>query len=149
MALHMRGNRINYNPGGPAFDVMTNLCDYFRFGTEGGDDIWLEGRIVDGEFVFNGRLFLHDGSGGVVIDSFPKADVLNGWTQERRMDAEGYRLLDPRGETAFSYFVEDNICKVDANLYDKNGELVVTAGQGGLVAVNTNGIIGRGGIAFG
>jgi hypothetical protein len=127
---------------------MSNRCNYFELGNADGDDLWLEGKIIDGEFIFNGRLFMHDGSQGVVIDSFPKAEVLSGWSQERRMDAEGYRLIDPRGETVFSYFVEGTTCKVDASLYKKSGELAVTAGQDGLVAINIIGKLGKGAYSF-
>ncbi len=82
---------------------MSNLCDYFEIGNRQGDDVWLEGLIVEGEFLFSGRLYLHDGSMGTIIDTFPKGPTLEGWSQRRRTDSEGYELVDPRGETIFSY----------------------------------------------
>lgn len=126
-------NRFCVAPGDPAFYVMSNWCDYFSLGERTGDDVWLEGRIVDGEFVFNGRLFMHDGSGGTVIDSFPKADLPDGWTQARTLDVEGYQLRDPRGELVFAYSVDGPVCTVEVDLYSKSGDLAAHGGQGGMV----------------
>lgn len=148
MAIVMSGNWINVRKGDPAFNLMTNMCDYFEIGSKHGSDIWLEGEVLDGEFLFNGRLFLHDGSVGTVIDNFPKGPTLEGWSQRRRLDVEGYELIDPRGETIFSYRVEGNVCLVDVSLYQANGELAATGGQGGIVThVATK--LGRNGIMIG
>jgi len=148
MPAIMRGNLINVTPDGPAFNVMTNLCDYFQIGERDGDDIWLEGVIIDGEFIFNGRLYLSDGSMGTVIDTFPKGPTLEGWSQRRRLDQEGYELIDPRGEVVFSYLVEGNICTVDVNLYKSNGDIAAHGGQSGLVT-NVRTVLGRNGIVIG
>lgn len=148
MSVGMSGNWINVRPGEPAFNLMSNMCDYFEIGNEAGDDVWLEGQVLDGEFLFNGRLVLHDGSSGTVIDNFPRGERLDGWSQRRRVDVEGYELVDPRGEVIFSYRVEDHVCMVDVSLYQRNGELAATAGQDGIVShVPTK--LGRNGIVIG
>lgn len=134
MAMTMRGNSFNVRPGQPAFNVLTNMCDYFQLGVRAGNDVWLEGEIVEGEFIFNGRLYLKDGQLGTVIDSFPKGPTENGWTQRRKADADGYELLDDREEVIFSYHVEGSTCVIDVNLYKADGSLAAHGGQGGLVS---------------
>ncbi len=148
MTAVMQGNRFNVRPGDPAFSIFTNLTDYFQFGVPTGADMWLEGQIVDGEFVFNGRLFMHDGTSGVLIDSFPKGPAPAGWTQRRRLQQEGYELLDSRGEVLFSYYVEDKTCYIDIDLYNADGSAAVHQGQGGLVC-HVRAQIGRNGICIG
>ncbi|WP_156397167.1 hypothetical protein [Sphingomonas sp. Root1294] len=148
MMASMSGNWINVRPGDPAFNVLTNMCDYFELGNSSGNDVWLEGRIVEGEFVFNGRLYLKNGKLGTLIDSFPKGPVQEGWTQRRKLDADGYELLDEHGEVIFGYHVDGKICVVDVNLYKANGELAAHGGQGGMVShVPTK--LGRNGIIIG
>jgi hypothetical protein len=145
MAVHMSGNWINVRRGDRAFNVLTNMCDYFELGQSDSDDIWLEGQIVEGEFIFNGRLYTADGQVGTVIDGFPKAVAPDGWTQRKRLDVEGYKLVDANDEAIFSYRVEDNICSVDVNLFQADGTLAAHGGQAGLIAhVPTR--LGRGGI---
>lgn len=145
MAMTMRDNWFDVKPGDPAFNVLTNMCNYFQLGVPAGDDVWLEGEVVEGEFVFNGRLYLHNGNVGTVIDSFPKGPTPDGWTQRRKPEVEGYELLDGRGEVVFSYHVEGSTCVVDVNLYKKDGTLAAHGGQGGLVA-HVPVMIGRNGI---
>lgn len=147
MAAIMSGNRFNVRPGEPAFSILTNLCDYFQFGTPANKDMWLEGQIVDGEFIFNGRLFLHDGTSGVIIDNFPKGNTPAGWSQRRKLDREGYELFDNRGEMVFSYYVEQQTCFIDVNLYKADGSPAVHSGQGGLVC-HVTAKIGRNGIVI-
>jgi hypothetical protein len=79
----MQGNLFNVRPGEPAFNVHTNLCDYFQIGQRIGDDLWLEGQIIgpENEFVFNGRLFSKNGHVGTILDNFPKASAPEGWTR--------------------------------------------------------------------
>ena len=145
MSATFVNNRFCVAHGDPAFYVMSNWCDFFSLGEADGDDVWLEGKLVDGEFVFNGRLFMHDGSGGTVIDSFPKANLPDGWSQKRRLDVEGYELRDPRGDLVFSYWVEENTCHVELDLFTKSGDLAAHGGQGGMVVhvpaqLGTNGL---------
>lgn len=132
MSLYMGGNVV-LGGGGKVFNIHSNLTPSFEIGNSKGGDVWLEGSIVDGEFLFNGRLYLKDGSFGTVIDSFPKGVTPGGWSQNRLLDVEGYQLIDKEGEIVFAYHVEGNICFVDVNLYNSAGELVATGGQGGLV----------------
>ncbi len=56
MAHIMGGNWLNVRPGDPAFNVMSNMCDYFELGSRNGDDLWLTGDIVGEarEFVLTG-----------------------------------------------------------------------------------------------
>ena len=132
ISVYMSGNVV---VGGPPerFNIMSNLTPSFEIGEQNGNDVWPEGRIVDGEFVFNGRLYLHDGQVGTVIDNFPKTPSPEGWSQRRRLDADGYELLDSRGERVFAYHVEGQVCFVDVNLYNAAGGLAAHAGQGGLI----------------
>ena len=132
MAIIMSGNVVS---GGPPerFNIMSNLTPYFEIGEKEGVDVWLEGQIAEGEFVFNGRLYLQDGQFGTVIDNFPKGPAPTGWTQRRRLDVDGYELLDGRGERVFAYHVEGKVCFVDVNLYKADGSLAAHPGQGGLV----------------
>ena len=81
----MRNNWINVRPGQRAFNVLTNMCDYFQIGRPDDDDVWLEGQIVEGEFLFNGRLYLHNGQVGTVIDSFPKGRRLTAGRSDQRL----------------------------------------------------------------
>lgn len=138
---------LGVRPGDRAFSVLTNMCDYFRVGTEDGEDVWLEGQIVDDDFVFNGRLFMHNGQGGTVIDNFPKSPAPEGWTREPSMDGEGYTLRDPRGELVFSYHVNGKTCVVKLDLYRSNGTPAVHGGQGGLV-IDVPALLGRNGVAI-
>ncbi|MCW0047392.1 hypothetical protein OIU13_12725 [Brevundimonas sp. BT-123] len=144
----MSRNWINVSPGDRAFNIRSNMCDYFRLGIEDGNDVWLEGRIVGTEFVFNGRLFLHNGEQGTVIDNFPKGPSPAGWSQRRKGDAEGYELLDDRGEVVFSYHVDDKTCVIDVNLYKADGSLAAHGGQDGLI-VHVPAMIGQNGIVIG
>jgi hypothetical protein len=124
----------NVLPGDPAFCLNSNFCKRFEIGTRDGEDLWLEGLQVDGDFIFNGRLFLPDGSFGTLIDSFPKGPVsAPGWEQVRRLDVEGFSLVRKDGETIFAYRIDRGICTVDVNLHSKDGRLVVHGGQSGLV----------------
>lgn len=134
MANMMSGNWIDVRPGDPAFNVLTNMCNYFELGISSGEDVWLEGQIVKGEFVFNGRLYLKNGAHGTLIDSFPKGPVQQGWTQRRKLDVDGYELLDEQGEVIFGFHVDGNICVIDVNLYKANGDLAAHGGQGGIVS---------------
>jgi hypothetical protein len=79
----MSRNWINVRPGDPAFTVGTNICDWFELGTKAGADYWLEGQIVgEGEYLFNGRLFLPGVTeAGTLIDNFPKGPTPKGWTK--------------------------------------------------------------------
>lgn len=115
------------------FNIHSNLTDNFEIGEKANNDIWLHGKVIDGDFVFNGRLYLKSGQSGTLIDNFPKGDTPDGWSQRRRLDVEGYELLDERGECIFAYRVEGNVCFVDVSLYNAAGALVATSGQGGLV----------------
>ena len=143
----IKNSSFGVRPGDAAFSVLTNKCDYFRIGTEHGDDVWLEGKIVEGDFIFNGRIFMHNGEGGTVIDNFPKGPAPEGWTREPRTDGDGYTLRDPRGELVFSYKVHGKTCVVDLDLYRSNGQPAVHGGQGGLV-VNVPMMLGRGGLVI-
>lgn len=79
----MKGNLINVKPGGPAFEIATNLCDWFNLGRQEGTDYWLQGELAAGtEFLFNGRLFHPDsGAAGTIIDNFPKGATPYGWVK--------------------------------------------------------------------
>lgn len=83
MPAIMSRNWINVRPGDPAFTVGTNICDWFELGTKAGADYWLEGQIVgEGEYLFNGRLFLPGVTeAGTLIDNFPKGPTPKGWTK--------------------------------------------------------------------
>jgi len=145
------GGRVNVEPGEPAFNVQSVHCPNFEIGFPNGDDVWLRGDVIDGDFIFNGRLFLHNGGGGTLIDSFPKGPAPDGWEKRPSMHGEGYDLVDDRGEILFGYRVdEERICHVTVNLYRADGSLAATGGQGSLV---TNGVpvaIGMpGGISIG
>lgn len=97
-----------------------------------GEDVWLEGKIVEGEFLFNGRLYLKNGAFGTLIDSFPKGPVQQGWTKRLKLD--GYELLDGQGEVIFGFHMEGKTCVIDVNLYKANGDLAAHGGQGGMVS---------------
>lgn len=142
----MGNNRIDVRPGDPCFNILSNLCDYFELGKAEGADVWLEGQVIEGEHIFNGRLFAADGSSRTIIDNFPNGSVPDGWQQRRRMDVDGYELLDARGETVFSFHVDDQkICHVDVNLYKADRSVAAHSGQGALVThVPTR--LGRNGI---
>lgn len=148
LAVTLDGNWINVQPGDPEFLLMSNHCDYFEIGEKGGNDIWLEGIIVDGEHIFNGRIYLHDKGMGTIVDTFPKGPTPTGWTKRPRLDSEGYELLDSRGEVVFSYKVNGKSCTVEVNLYSADGTIAAHGGQGGFVA-HVPVMIGRGGIRIG
>lgn len=145
MSNTMINNWINVRKGDRAFNILSNMCDYFQLGLESSGDIWLEGKIVEGEFIFNARLFLHDGDYGTLIDNFPKGPTPQGWTQNRRLDCEGFELLDNRGETVFKYHVDENVCHIDVNLFKADKTLAAHGGQGGLVS-HVPTMLGRNGI---
>jgi hypothetical protein len=148
MVLNVSNSRIEVQPGDPAFNIMTNLCSYFELGEPKGDDVWLEGQIIETEFVFNGRLFLHDGGQGTLIDNFPKGPTPSGWSQTRRLDAPGYQLFDNRGQLVFSYGITGKVCIVDVNLYKADGSLAAHGGDDGLI-VQVRTKLGRKGICVG
>jgi hypothetical protein len=145
------GNWVNVAPGDPAFNIMSNMCDFFELGAKTGDDLWLVGEIIgpEREFIFNGRLFLSDGRVGTVIDSFPRS-VPKGWTRRQALAAEGYDLVDDNGDVLFGYRVDANhVCHVTVNLYRADGSLAAHGGQAGLVTHGLSVRIGRGGILIG
>jgi hypothetical protein len=138
MAAVLASNWLNAKPGDPAFAIATNITNWFNLGEKNGQDFWLEGEIVgDGEFLFNGRLFLphgHASSAGTIIDSFPKAPAPLGWTKQPRIEEDGYNLISDDGKTIlFGYRIieyqipstkPNRICLVTANIYTANGLLV-------------------------
>lgn len=127
------GRRFGKEPDRLAFNVFSNRCSSFRLGHAEGQDVWLEGKIVDGEFVFNGRLFMPDGVIGAVLDKFPIGPAPAGWTKRRRLNDRGFELLDQQGEVLFAYRLEGATCFVDVNLYDSSGDLAAHGGRDGLV----------------
>lgn len=144
-------NWINVRPGEPAFEVATNICDYFELGTREGQDYWLEGTIVgEGEFLFNGRLFVPNAHiHGTIIDNFPKGPTPNGWTKKPLMDDDGYSLVDQTGKTVFGYRVVDKICLVIVNIYSAASELVAESLPHQFLLHSGPARIGRGGIFIG
>jgi hypothetical protein len=145
--LTLSKNSFGVSPGEKGFDLHSNICDYFEIGLQNGEDVWLQGQIVEGEFVFNGRIFLRGGSSGTIIDNFPRAELPDGWTKKPNLSSDGYQLEDENGETVFGYEVIGNTCNVQLNLHDANGELAAHGGQGGLVS-HVPALIGRGGIRY-
>ena len=141
-------NWFGVMPGQPAFNILSNFCNYFEIGRREGEDVWLEGQIVQGEFLFNGRLYLPSGELGTVIDNFPKSPAPKGWKQRRRLDAVGYELLDQNDERLFAYHIEGPVCVVDVNLTRSNGELAAHPGQGG-IALHVPAVLGRPGMVLG
>ena len=142
-------NWINVRPGDPAFVVATNVCDYFELGNRGGDDYWLEGLIVTGEFLFNGRLYLPDRRvSGVIIDNFPKGPIPHGWTRRQHLDEEGYDLVSDDGTILFGYHVQGVLCMVTVNIYAKDGGLVAESRPEDFHLHRHPATIGRGGIRF-
>ena len=126
MPTTLARNWINVRPGDPAFVVATNVCDWFELGNRDGDDYWLEGNIVgEGEFVFNGRLFLPGSSvSGTLIDNFPKGPTPEGWAKHIHPDHDGYQLVSQDGTVLFEYAVKERLCMVTVNIYAADGGLV-------------------------
>jgi hypothetical protein len=154
--MFLQGNVINVRPGAPAFLIGTNLCDCFELGARDGSDFWLEGTIVgNGEFLFNGRLYLppsDDGpqsEPGIIIDSFPKGPTPNGWTKRPRPDGDGYELVADDGTVLFGYRVEGRICLVTTKLYSSGGQVVAEASGDSFRIHKGPAQIGRGGIRIG
>jgi hypothetical protein len=142
-------NNFNVHPGEPAFEIATNLCDWFELGIRDGNDYWLEGQIVgDGEFLFNGRLFLRNGTAGTIIDNFPRGPMPEGWTRRQRVDEEGYELISNDGVVLFGYRVHDKICHVAVNLYAVDGEIVAESVIDELRIYRPPMRIGRGGVVW-
>jgi hypothetical protein len=156
----MSGNWINVRPGDPALSIGTNVCEWFELGNRAGSDYWLEAAIVGGnEFLFNGRIFLANGSAaGTVIDNFPKGPTPNGWTKRPRADGTGYELVSD-GTVLFGYRVvgvpipgrstASSICFVTVNIYNSKGELVAESLPDEFRLHKHPATIGRGGIRFG
>jgi hypothetical protein len=140
------GERRGVAEGDPAFDLLSNRCKSFEIGEQSGDDVWLQGVLLDpsGEFVFNGRLFSADGAHATVIDGFPKSDVADGWTKQQNLETNGYTLKDESGETVFGYSVVGSICYVSVGLHHKDGGSAAFPGQGGLVTEKVKVRIGAG-----
>lgn len=143
-------NWINVRRGQPAFVVSSNVCDWFEIGQRTGNDYWLEGSVVgDGEFVFNGRLFVRDGGGaGTMIDNFPRAAAPQGWTKHAQPDSEGYKLVADDGTVLFAYSIVDRLCLVAANLYAANNDLIAESLPGEFRLHRGPARIGRNGIVF-
>jgi hypothetical protein len=133
MAVFIGGGNFGTAPDGWYFDVLTNICSGFEMGTERGEDVWLQGKVIDGQFIFNGRLFTKSGQVGAIFDSFPARQAPEGWTQRRRIDVEGYELVNIDGEVIFSYRVDGKGCTVDVDLYKADGSLGVHRGQDGII----------------
>jgi hypothetical protein len=145
------GERSGVSEGQPAFDLLSNRCDFFEIGQREGEDVWLQGELAgpDKEFVFNGRLFSADGGHATVIDGFPKSDVADGWTKQQDLDTGGYSLKDQNGETVFGFSVVDTVCYVTVGLHRKDGGFAAIPGQGGLVTDGAITVkIGQGGGAI-
>jgi hypothetical protein len=156
----MRDNWINVRPGDPALVLATNVCEWFELGTREGTDYWLEAEIVgDGEFLFNGRLFLPGVAGtGTIIDNFPKGPTPSGWTRRQRVDGQGYELISDNN-VLFGYrvvptpipgrSVVSNLCFVAVNIYDSKRGLVAESLPDEFRLHRHPAKIGRGGIVFG
>jgi hypothetical protein len=154
----MSNNWINVRPGDPALCISTNICDWFELGEPAGQDYWLEGEVVDDEFIFNGRLFLPGiAQAGTIIDNFPKGPTPTGWTKRPRVDEEGYEL-ESGGNILFGYRVADialpggktaRICFVTVNIYSAGGDLVAESLGDEFRLHRSPASIGRGGIRFG
>lgn len=119
-------------------NLLSNLCSRFTLGNIEGEDVYLDGRIVDGQPVFNGRLFLPNGGAGTVIDNFPRGPVQEGWTQRRSLDRPGFDLVSNQDEVIFGYYVDGDTCFVMTNLYRMNGDVAAHPGQGGIVINGVN-----------
>src|SRR5438105_1799485 len=155
----MRDNWINVRPGDPAFVIATNICEWFELGARQGTDYWLEAQIVgEGEFLFNGQLFLPSvAEEGTLIDNFPKGPTPQGWTKRPRVDGAGYEL-EKDGTVLFGYRVvatpipgrnvESRLCFVTVNLYDAKGGLVAESLPDEFRLHRHPAKIGRGGIHF-
>jgi hypothetical protein len=140
-------NSFNVRPGDPAFEIATNLCDVFELGTEGGNGHWLHAHIVEGEFLFSGRLFARGRLAGTVLDNFPKATP-EGWTRRQRVDGEGYELVDKDGMVLFGYRVDNKVCRVTVNIYDSSGEIVAESAPDELRVYQPPMRIGRSGVVW-
>lgn len=149
---------INVKPGDPAFSITTNVCDYFELGRREGSDYWLEGQIVGGEFLFNGRIFIPGISqAGTVIDNFPKGPAPTGWTKRQRVDRQGYELVSDKA-VLFGYrvvsvpipgsSVSSPLCLVTVNIHTTNGELVAECLSDEFRLHRGPALIGRDGIRF-
>lgn len=121
-------------PQGAMFNLQSNLVPYFCIGDPAGDDVFLEGKLLDGEPIFNGRLFLSDGNFGTVIDTFPKPQKLENWIQRRDVNTGSYELVHPSGELVFKFGTKGNICTVETNIYKRDGTVALTGGPSALVA---------------
>ena len=141
------------------FSIGTNICEWFELGAKKGTDHWLEAQIVgEGEFLFNGRLFLPRGAGGgTVIDNFPKGPAPKGWTKRARLDQQGYELVSD-GTVLFGYHVaaipipgrdtESGICFVTVNIYDVKGTIIAESLPNEFRLHRGPAMIGHGGIHF-
>lgn len=148
MPITFRGNVANR--GGPAFAVASDRYDYFELGERKGDGHWLEASVIDGEFNFNGRIFLPASSGeqasGTIIDNFPKGPAPSGWEQHRQVDRQGYKLISKNGKVLFGYVVDGAVCRVTVNIYAADGGLVAESGDTDLIIHRGPAMLGRGGI---
>lgn len=126
------GNNFIFTGVTKYFDFMGNKVPGFELGVEAGDDVWLQGKVIEGEFIFNGRLFLQDQKGGTIIDNFPKGDPQPGWKKKLNLDGSGYVLVDKNDEVIFAYRIMGDTCRVDISLYRADGSIAATAGQGGV-----------------
>jgi len=153
----MRENWINVRPGDPAFLIGTNICEWFELGTRQGTDYWLQAEIVgNGEFLFNGRLFLPGRvDSGTIIDNFLKGPAPTGWTRRQRGDGQGYDLIS-NSDVLFGYRVvptpipgrnvASHLCFVTVNIYDGKGRLVAESLPDEFRLHRHPAQIGRGGI---
>jgi hypothetical protein len=139
MPTILANNWICATPGQPALVISTNITDCFELGRQQGTDYWLEAKVVDGEFLFNGRLFLSQAersagtrSAGTIIDNFPKGPAPAGWTRHPHVDEEGYDLKSD--VTLFGYrvvpwqipgtHIQSRLCLVTVNIYAADGGVV-------------------------
>ncbi|MPZ58425.1 MAG: hypothetical protein GEU91_18420 [Rhizobiales bacterium] len=144
----VRGNYFGVTPNGPAIEIATNLCDWFELGQRTGSGHWLEAQIVaDGEFLFNGRLFIRGRTAGTIIDNFPRSSPA-GWTRRQLAQGEGYELVADDGTVVFGYRVNGRICHVTANIFDTSGEIVAESSDDEFRIYQPPMSIGRGGVRW-
>ena len=135
MAVEMRGNRIIDANQRRKFNIHSNQVRGFEIGEEGVTAYYLSGEVVgqdeEEEFLFNGKLFLPNAEpGGIIIDSFPKAEAPQGWEKRHSIDPVGWDLVHRNTGTVILGFRErGDICDVTTNVYDENGEVVAECAE--------------------
>jgi hypothetical protein len=116
----MTGNYFYSQPGAKCFKVASNYANYVEIGVRGITDYYLEGRIEDGRFLINARLYDPETRQHLSIEDNVNSDTAF------QLDATstGYRVKNESGRVIFGIEVRVEECLLLGTIHDRDGSII-------------------------